>query len=71
MQDYILGIVRHLLTSAAGGLIAHGYLTTDQSQQIIGGLIAIIGVAWSLYQKYEQQQAAKAAQQASQPASKK
>jgi hypothetical protein len=54
VQDYVLGIVRHFLTTAAGGLIAHGYLNADQSQAIVGGIVALIGVAWSLLQKYEQ-----------------
>jgi hypothetical protein len=55
MQDYLLSIVRHFLTTAAGGLIANGYLNSSQSQAIIGGICALIGVAWSLFQKYEAQ----------------
>jgi hypothetical protein len=54
MQDYVLGIVRHFLTTAAGGLIAQGYVNNDQASAIIGGIVALIGVAWSLLQKYEQ-----------------
>jgi len=48
MQDIILGIVRHALTSAGGSLIAKGLLTAATLDQGIGAVIALAGVAWSV-----------------------
>ena len=50
MQE-TLGVIRHALTAAGGGLIANGAVTADQWQAIVGGVIAVLGVAWSIYQK--------------------
>lgn len=55
--DDCQGIIRHVLTTAAGGLVANGTVTSDQAQQIIGGIMAILTIAWSLYQKRQQRQA--------------
>lgn len=49
--DAILGVVRHALTTAGGGLVTAGYLSSDNLTQIVGGVIALLGVGWSIYQK--------------------
>ena len=50
MQE-TLGVIRHALTAAGGGLIANGTITDSDLQAIVGGVIAVLGVAWSIYQK--------------------
>jgi uncharacterized membrane protein YebE (DUF533 family) len=50
-QDTILGIVRHVLTTAGGALVANGVLTGGQLQDAVGAVIALGGIAWSIYQK--------------------
>lgn len=47
-------IARHLLTSAAGWLVAHGLISTDPSSKeaFIGACMLLGGIAWSAYQKY-------------------
>lgn len=62
-QETVLGIVRHFLTTAAGGLVAGGYLTNNDAQTIIGGIVCAVGVAWSIYQKQQAKQKLAAATQ--------
>lgn len=50
-QDTVLGIVRHVLTTAGGGLIANGAVTGAQWQDVVGGIVALIAVGWSILQK--------------------
>lgn len=54
-QDEILGLLRHLLTTAGGGLIANGWVNSDQWSQIVGGLVTLGTVGWSVWQKKQAQ----------------
>lgn len=49
--DDIQGLVRHALTSAGGALVAQGYLGSDDLNTAVGALVALIGVAWSIWNK--------------------
>ena len=53
--DVVCGYIRHLLTGLGGALVAQGELTNQQDNAIIGGVIALIGVAWSHYSKWKSQ----------------
>ena len=55
--DTVLGIARHIMTTAGGGLIAAGYVTSDQWTAIVGGLLALGVTGWSMYQKRGQKTA--------------
>lgn len=44
-----LGIIRHLLTFGAGIATARGYVQEDIAQEIIGGLVLLIGTIWSIF----------------------
>lgn len=57
--DQLLGIVRHLLTSAGGALVSHGLISSSQASDGVGAIMVLIGIGWSIYTKTE---AAKAAQ---------
>lgn len=50
--QYIAGVIRHFLTLGAGALVAHGFATQDMATQLVGGAMAALGIAWSLYNKY-------------------
>jgi F0F1-type ATP synthase assembly protein I len=50
-QTILMGVIRHVLTGAGGYLVANGYATTSQWQQIAGGIIALGAIVWSLLQK--------------------
>jgi len=55
LETVIAGQARHILTGVAGGLVAHGALTADQSNsfvQIGVGLVLYgVGAGWSWWQK--------------------
>lgn len=55
-SDIIGGVIRHLVTSAGGALVAHGLITSTQLTDVAGALALLIGVAWSMYQKYRANQ---------------
>ena len=51
MNEQLSGIVRHVLTAAGGALVAKGYADEATVQALVGGLIALIGVIWSVVSK--------------------
>ena len=53
MQTIILGILRHLLTGLGGAAVTKGYLSTDDSTAAIGAILTLIGVAWSIWNKFQ------------------
>lgn len=44
-------MVRHLLTTAGGALVAHGYLQSSDAASFVGGGMVIAGVLWSWWHK--------------------
>lgn len=46
-----LGVVRHVLTSLGGVLIAKGYTDPTGLESIVGGICTGIGIIWSIYNK--------------------
>jgi len=60
LGNIALGVLRHFVTTAAGGLVANGYLTHDQAQQGAGAVMVIVALGFSVYDKMK----ARAAQQA-------
>jgi hypothetical protein len=60
-QDTILGILRHVLTSAGGALVAQGVVSQSQLSDGVGATVVLIGIAWSIFNKYQHRQALAAA----------
>ncbi len=50
-KDQILGIVRHGLTFIGGILIMKGVLDESTSQEVIGGIVTLVGTIWSIIDK--------------------
>ena len=50
-MDAILGLVRHVLTFAAGFLVANNFIGDAEAQQAIGALMALTSVVWSTIEK--------------------
>ena len=48
-KNKILGIIRHVLTTAGGWAVGQGYVDADLMLEIVGGVAAIVGVAWSYF----------------------
>lgn len=56
LKPVVAGIVRHGITAVGGGLLAAGYITQSQDNELItdgGGLVMLaIGIGWSWWQKH-------------------
>jgi hypothetical protein len=49
-----LGIVRHLLTFGGGFIVAKGWGTEALVAELIGGIVTVLGVFWSIKNKANQ-----------------
>lgn len=47
----VLPIIRHALTTAAGALVAKGLVDASMSDQVVGALMTLSTVAWSIIEK--------------------
>ena len=47
----IAGIIRHVLTTLGGGLVTSGTLSGDEVNAVIGAVVTLVGIGWSLYEK--------------------
>lgn len=60
-EEDILGIVRHVLTTAGGALTAEGVLSSAQVHDGIGAVMVLAGIVWSLVSRAARQRRALAA----------
>ncbi len=67
-QDEAWALVRHAIAALGAWLVAHGYASADQSQQLVGGLGVAAAIAWSLWQKRQKNRQVAAAHAAAPPA---
>jgi len=51
VPSYLASIARAVLTAAGGWAVNHGYVQSDQVQQLVGAVLVLLAVAWSLWQK--------------------
>ena len=57
-SDEVDGVLRHLLTTTGGGLMAQGVVTSNQWTLISGGAVAVFGVLLSIANKKYMRKAA-------------
>jgi hypothetical protein len=50
-KEQIIGIIRHGLTFVGGILIMKGLVDESTSQELIGGIITLVGTVWSIIDK--------------------
>lgn len=50
-RTIVMGVARHVLTIASGVLVSSGYIEGNDAEMIIGGGMALFGVAWSALDK--------------------
>lgn len=50
-KEVVSGVVRHILTALGGVLVSKGVIEAGQVEMLVGSLVGIIGVAWSIYAK--------------------
>lgn len=62
-KNIVMSTVRHGLTTAAGFLVSQGLITGSQTNDLIGSGLFVAGIAWSWWQKHNQQKALVAAAQ--------
>lgn len=53
-QAQILGILRGVLAALGGSLVANGVINDGQLQTIIGAVLTIAPIVWSVIQKHQQ-----------------
>lgn len=51
LQPILMGLLRHLLTIAAGYITARGFLDADTAQGAVGLVIGLVGLIWSAQDK--------------------
>ena len=51
MKPAILALVRHILTIAGTALVAKGYVQASDIEPVIGALLTIGSVVWSMADK--------------------
>lgn len=58
MNEKVLGaLTRHVLTIAAGALVSKGLLESSAVEPLVGGLMAVVAVGWSVFQKVKAEKA--------------
>jgi hypothetical protein len=50
-KEKLMGIVRHVLTFVGGGLVILGYSDDAMAQELVGGIMALVGTVWSIIDK--------------------
>ncbi len=45
--EKVYGLLRHLLTTSSGVLVADGVASSSTPETVLGGLVALLGVVWS------------------------
>jgi hypothetical protein len=51
MKDQLLGLIRHALTFVGGIVVAKGLVDESLSQEVIGGVMTLVGAVWSIVAK--------------------
>ena len=50
-KEKLMGIVRHVLTFVGGGLVILRYSDDAMAQELVGGIMALVGTVWSIIDK--------------------
>lgn len=50
-REAILGVVRHVLTTAGGYLAGSGVLNASEVEAAAGAITVLVGVVWSIFDK--------------------
>ncbi len=50
-KEQVVGLLRHVFTFGGGFLVTNGLLDSEMLGELIGGLLSVIGVVWSIVDK--------------------
>lgn len=51
MKEQTLGLIRHVLTFVGGIIVTKGLIDESLFQEVLGGLMTVIGGVWSVLSK--------------------
>lgn len=51
VAEMFAGLVRHGLTTAGGGLVTAGWLSSSEFELGVGAVVTLIGIGWSVVSK--------------------
>jgi hypothetical protein len=51
MTPLVFGLIRHVLTIGAGALASRGVIGENETETVIGAVLALLGIGWSAYDK--------------------
>jgi hypothetical protein len=54
-KEIIQSLARHILTAAGALLVSKGAVAQSEAEAIVGGVVAAIGLAWSVWDKFKKQ----------------
>lgn len=49
MNPNLASLIRHLLTAAGGFIVAKGLASADQVGELVGAIVSIAGIGWSMF----------------------
>ena len=52
-KDVIQSLVRHILTALGALVVSRGLVAQSESEAIVGGVVASIGLGWSIWDKFK------------------
>ncbi len=50
-KESVMGVLRHILSFGGGLLVAQGHIDESTMLELVGAIVTIAGVAWSIRQK--------------------
>ena len=51
MKDQLSGLIRHVLTFVGGIIVTKGLIDESLVQEVIGGIMTLVGAVWSIIAK--------------------
>jgi hypothetical protein len=51
MKEIVLGFARHALTAGGGALATKGFIGASEVEGLVGAILTIVGVVWSVVAK--------------------
>lgn len=50
-KEQVVGVIRHVITFVGGILVVKGILEEAMVQEVLGGVLGLLGTVWSIVDK--------------------
>jgi hypothetical protein len=50
-KEQVVGVIRHVFTFVGGILVIKGFIDESMVQELLGGVVALVGTVWSIVDK--------------------